>query len=202
MKLPKLYSTYTAKTVSSPKKTYQVKDGVFEVDNFEDFYFFIKKGFRLVGDPKVKRVRNTNPFGMNDDEVLKAVLDAKKKTTVIQKDFEVIKAQLYEEYFNSVQLQIDSGKLEGYPVNLHQLADEYVADKLQEYEEKDQETLEEDNVEVLDEEVEEIKEEEIEIEEKVEEVKTPKKSKKRRVFSKKKRPINIDLESNADIEVK
>lgn len=130
--IPKLFSAGPINLVRSHLNEYKVINNVFEVKTHDDFYYFIKQGFLLADDPRTKKMKPVDfQYGNQDDDILKRAAGFKKKETSLVNP-EEIKSRFYDEYYRTIQSQIENGTLEGYPSDMRAKADEYVKNKMAE----------------------------------------------------------------------
>lgn len=136
-KFPKLFAlNVPLSVVRSSRKEYELKDGFFTPETYEDFYFFIRQGFLLEGDPDIKF--NTNQkinFGMNDDDVRSEMAKRKgaNKEIIIDADF---KDRCYSDFYKDIALKVERGEMAAYPSDINERADAYYKEKLKEAEDK------------------------------------------------------------------
>jgi hypothetical protein len=134
-KFPKLFAlNVPLNIVRSSRKEYSLKDGFFTPETYEDFYFFIRQGFLLEGDPDIKF--NTDQkinFGMNDDDVRKEMAKRKgqNKEVIIDADF---KDRCYSDFYKDIAMKVERGEMAAYPSDINERADAYYKEKLKEAE--------------------------------------------------------------------
>ena len=134
-KFPKLFAlNVPLSVVRSSRKEYELKDGFFTPETYEDFYFFIRQGFLLEGDPSIKF--NTDQkinFGMNDDDVMNEIAKRKgrKQEVIIDADF---KDRCYSEFYSDIARKVEAGEMAAYPSDINERADAYYQEKLRELE--------------------------------------------------------------------
>lgn len=224
MKIPSLFFSGAGKVARSNKNSYPVdKEFNFTPKNFEDFYFFIKKGYLLSIDPKTSRYKMKPNFFMNDSDVLRMMKKTEDTTEQILNLEERVRDDAYNEYFSNIQKEISEGKREGYPINMKEESRAFAEGKVKEYKEKialekatkessivseDKEEIKDDvsieesteeipaSDEVADEVVEETIKEEI-VEEKP--VKIKKKTNKKKPGGKKNKIKYVDAETKVDV---
>lgn len=137
MKIPSLFFSGAGKVARSNKNSYPVdKEFNFTPKNFEDFYFFIKKGYLLSADPKTSRHKMKPNFFMNDSDVLRMMKKTEDTTEQILNLEERVRDDAYNEYFSNIQKEISEGKREGYPINMKEESRAFAEGKVKEYKEK------------------------------------------------------------------
>lgn len=134
-KFPKLFAlNVPLSVVRSSRKEYSLKDGFFTPETYEDFYFFIRQGFLLEGDPDIKfNADQKINFGMNDDDVMNELAKRKgrKKEVIIDADF---KDRCYSEFYSDIARKVEAGEMAAYPSDINERADAYYQEKLRELE--------------------------------------------------------------------
>lgn len=137
MKIPSLFFSGAGKVARSNKNSYPVdKEFNFTPKNFEDFYFFIKKGYLLSIDPKTSRHKMKPNFFMDDSDVLRMMKKTEDTTEQILNLEERVRDDAYNEYFSNIQKEISEGKREGYPINMKEESRAFAEGKVKEYKEK------------------------------------------------------------------
>lgn len=139
-KFPKLFAlNVPLSVVRSSRKEYSLKDGFFTPETYEDFYFFVRQGFLLEGDPDIKF--NTNQkinFGMNDDDVRSEMAKRKgqDREIIIDADF---KDRAYSDFYKDIAMKVERGEMAAYPSDINERADAYYKEKLKEAQDKQKE---------------------------------------------------------------
>lgn len=139
-KFPKLFAlNVPLSVVRSSRKEYSLKDGFFTPETYEDFYFFVRQGFLLEGDPDIKF--NTNQkinFGMNDDDVRSEMAKRKgqDREIIIDADF---KDRAYSDFYKDIAMKVERGEMAAYPSDINERADAYYKEKLKEAQDKQEE---------------------------------------------------------------
>ena len=130
MFIPKIYALNAQLgIVRSNRKEYTLEDGYFTPSSFEDFYFFIKQGFLLEGDPSI--IANLEPikFGTTQADVLKTLAENKGVNVIDANSEAEFKDECYRTFFQDVDEKIAIGEMAGQPDYIAELAEDFYQTK-------------------------------------------------------------------------
>lgn len=131
--LPKLFNAGPGDIVRTHNKEYRSTNGEFRVNDFEDFYTLIKQGYMLFDDPRINKEAYAPRNTMGDDDVLALLKNKKRPNQPEDISVEEIKNRAYGEFYAMIQNKIQSGELEGYPVDMKAQAKDFVEAKLRQH---------------------------------------------------------------------